>query len=270
MIGFGSFGNFAYPTRRPFGDPQSGQVQSDQEFGNSWQSKLDSVPKTLTGMNTTQLIMGNEGYDAAKAAKYVNPIMDQNKSMFTQQAQAAGWDAGKIGTEWQSATNMGYTPTIGADGAIQLSINPYGTNPGAIGRANADAMGYAGGQTVGEEYTYTNPEWTRLNDAWQQATKERGENQIRQQQAYDTYLAGDGNIGGVIRGQYANPTAGMITGQEPGSSMSGLPGFGGINTGLTGVDDTSQSGAYSGGSGRYNPSPYSPDAFTNRNPWAFR
>jgi hypothetical protein len=243
---------------------------SDQEFVSDWQGKLDQTPRYLTSTRDVQLVPGAGGYEQEAAKPYVDDIMNQNKDAWIKQASGAGWNIGDITANWQSATNMGYIPTLGADGAISLSRNAYGANPQSVARSTADQTGFAGGQTVTETIQTENPLWQAAANTFLQAQKERGENQIRQQLAYDTFLAGDGNIGGVIRPSYADPNAGMITGQAPGASTSGLPGFGGITDGLTGVDDTSQSGAYSGGSGRYNPSPFAPDAFTNRNPWAYR
>jgi hypothetical protein len=44
--------------------------------------------------------------------------------------------------------------------------------------------------------------------------------------------------------------------------------FGGFGGDMTGIQDTTVNGQYMGGAGRYNPSPFAPGAFQNRNPWA--
>jgi hypothetical protein len=52
-----------------------------------------------------------------------------------------------------------------------------------------------------------------------------------------------------------------VTGQKTG----GLGGLGGAD--LTSVDQSRQTGAYMGGSGSYNPNPFSPGSFKSQNPW---
>lgn len=262
MIGFGGFGGYSFPTRRSMAAPQSGQVMSDQEFGLSWRDKLNSTPQFNTTTETVELVPGNAGYTPATAIPALNEINQNQRAEWDR--QAAGWSQADRDANWLAAKNMGYIPTIGADGALQLSIDAYNNNMNSAGRSMADGRGFAGSHTTTLTNSTLNPEWNRVQSDWMEADKQRTENNIRQQQAYNTYLAGDGQIGGVMGEQYRNPAFGQVSGQQPGDVLTGMPGI----SGITGVDDTSAMGGYTGGAGRYNPSPYAPDAFKNRNPWS--
>ncbi len=105
-------------------------------------------------------------------------------------------------------------------------------------------------QTGTSSVSELNPEWSKLNDTFQTAKNLRAENQTRQQQAYDTTMMGNGAFGGVLPSNYADPNYGQVTGQKTG----GLGGLGG--TDLTGIGNENQTGAYGGGSGSYNPTPW--------------
>ena len=277
MIGFGSFGGFSYPTRRAFGDPQSGQVQSDDEFGAAWKSKIDSVPKMIsTGGGSFNLIQGADGFNEERASPILATMNDTMRNAWLDsQGPMHPIDRQLQGSTWDYANSMGISLVRNDDGTMSYQANAY--TPG--GGEYAAAQGAS--HMIMEPVQYSvNPEWQRINTDFQQSTKERGENQTRQQQAYDTVLGGDGYIGGVMNDRYTNPTAGQITGRTAGfggmggfgSTMppdiktmgSGQPGTmsapqaqaGGVmgqgGSDLTGiVPDTM--GLYSGGSGVYRP-----------------
>jgi hypothetical protein len=270
MIGFGGFGGSPFPTRRAMGEPQSGQVQSDDEFGAAWKAKIDSVPQTIaTGGGPFNLIQGADKFDAERA----NPLLaTQNETMRNSWLDSQGpmhpIDRQLQGSTWDYANNMGISIVRNDDGTMSYQANQYTPEGGEYAAAQGAS------HMIMEPVQYsTNPEWTRINTDFQQSTKERGENQIRQQQAYDTMLAANGQIGGVMTDAYSNPNYGQISGQAPGAnanppSFGGLGGVGGFGGDMTGIQDTTTTGQYTGGAGRYNPSPFAPDAFQNRNPWA--
>lgn len=112
-------------------------------------------------------------------------------------------------------------------------------------------------QTGSESTPQTlNPEWQRINDDYQAAKGLRAENQTRQQQAYDTSMMGNNAVGGVMPANYADPNFGQVTGR-----VGGLGGLGGMD--LTGTEQPS-TGVYTGGSGAYNPTPFTPGNFTRQ------
>ena len=273
MIGFGAFGGSPFPTRRVVGNPESGQVQSDDEFNMAWQQRLDAVPRTIVSGSSSgpvQLVQGASGFNADAARPWLDSANASLRDAWMSSIPATAQnDMGGFSAVWDTANKFGVMPMMNADGTMSLMSNPYTSMGGEF----AASQGASHTVDPGPTYTYTtNPEWARLNMDFEQATKERGENQIRQQQAYNTMLMGDGQIGGVMGANYGDPNFGQITGQPANASTMGMTGFGGglgmPGSDLTGIQDTTQTGQYMGGAGRYNPSPFSPSAFQNRNPWA--
>jgi hypothetical protein len=209
----------AFP-QRP-GTPQSGVVQSDDEFNQDWRYQVDQTPRYL--------------YDRAE----LNPSMPT-------------YDAGNASNYWQSLQPIPFGTPTGNPGNY-LPTGPEGDH---ITNQLPE------GSSVGEYNKRLNPEYDKVIAAQAAATAQRGENQIRQQQAFDTGMMGSGAIGGVMPSNYSDPTYGQITGQKAG----GLGGLGGVD--LTGIDNTQQTGAYMGGAGAYNPSPWASNTFQNKNPWS--
>ena len=297
MFGFGNPSSFSFPTRGKSSGLTSGGVQSDDEFNMSWQNKLASIPQTMTGMSApVQILPGSADYDAKAAQPWHNEIansqwnnllsgagssvnQDKLRQAFdTAQASGLTLQAGNQGNNFLASgvSNMGAQMVGGYDANAldresgldnwTISLNPYSAD-------SAGAMKYGqpevGSHTVSEVQSYANPEYLMAKANFDQASKERGENQTRQQQAYNTFLAGDGQIGGVMPSNYSDPSYGQVSGQSPSASTTGIPGFGGLSgADLTGIDNSMMTGNYMGGAGRYNPSPFSPAAFQNRNPWA--
>jgi hypothetical protein len=214
-----TFGKMPYPNRSPFA-PQSGQVQSDQEFATGWQNHINSISPTVR----------------EELGRITPWWQDANINSLSQ--TAPGFKDAYSTTE-KMANSLGVTLT--------QDMNNGGF---MVGSAPELAMNYR---------NVANPEYAAAQDAFSQASKFRGENQIRQQQAYDTTLMGNNAIGGALPGNYADPNFGQVTGK-----VGGLGGLGG--TDLTGINADSQTGAYSGGSGAYNPTPWGA-GWQKSNPW---
>jgi hypothetical protein len=224
------FQNWPYPTRAAFGAPNSQPVQSDAEFANAWDAKVASVPQHLIDNEGVQLIAGAQGYDPTAARPYVDQIYGNTGDAARDQLMA---DARAYFSFNSGKTDLYGDPLAGRTGASHI-----------VGQTWAD-----------------NPEYAKVLADRSASEAQRGEAQTRNQQAYDTGLMGNGAVGGVMPSAYGSSTYGQITGQKQG----GLGGLGGMD--LTGVDNAQQTGAYTGGSGAYNPNPFAPGSFQNKNPW---
>jgi hypothetical protein len=259
--GLGGLGGFAYPTRRSSPFVNSSPVQSDAEFNNAWQSAMPS--QYIQAPGGTQLVAGAGGYNAAAADPMRQSLTQKMEDEFTaavspgaSEAQLAGLRAAQ-----EFARQAGVAMVAGPQangGSAGIYMNPYSDKGGAA------VAELGGGHFVYPEETGSmmiNPAWEAKSAEWNTAATQRGENQIRQQQAYDTNMMGNGAIGGVMPSNYGDANYGQITGQKSG----GLGGLGG--TDLTGTQTTQQTGSYMGGSGSYNPNPFAAGSFKSQNPW---
>lgn len=266
MAGFGGFGSsFSYPTRRATtAQPRSGIVQSDPEWETAWQDKLAAIPKTIGSGLGTELIYGAAGYDAAAADPFRS---DANKSLdnwflsgYSGQNLTADQQSG-LRAMLDTAKSFGVAPVFGQQdngASFGVGANPY-TDAGGAWAASQGASHQV--FEPNEPVYVPNPEYEKAMADYQAAKVQRPENQIRQQQAYDTQMMGNGAVGGVMPANYADPNFGQITGQSSGSFGN----FGASD--LTSVDQTQQTGAYMGGSGAYNPNPFSAGSFKSQSPW---
>jgi hypothetical protein len=241
--GLGGLGGFSFPTRRGMGDaaPGSAPVQSDQEFNMGWEQQLANTPRYLTANAFEDAPYRQQG-DAALRTEWLQG--------------ATGAEADARNALYDEARKYGLAPIAGPQangGTFGVGYNPY--DAGA-GRVEATAGGASHLVNLG-----SNPEWERMRGQWDTAAQQRSENQTRQQQAYDTTMMGNGATGGVMPSNYTDANFGQVTGQKSG----GLGGLGGAD--LTGVDQAQQTGAYMGGSGSYNPNPFSAGNFKSQNPW---
>ena len=245
----GGFGNYPYPTRRAFGnnEPESQIVRSYNQsefddFSSDWQRRYNELAGTATS-----------GSSASR--EYLPEFAYSEKT--------------PEGTFMRGGPHMPTDETgrpVFQDGWMSQS---FGASPADPSGMNRD-MRYgndAGGvfMQFGKDRPAYSPDFSPLNA--EMAAKEAefasaSENQTRQQQAYNTMLAGNGQIGGVMTDAYSDPGFGQITGQAPGANAS-PPSFGGFGGDMTGVQDTTVTGQYMGGAGRYNPFTFS--AFQNRN-----
>lgn len=211
-----------FPTRGGMNAvPQSGVVQSDSEWTKGWQDKIAAVPQYLPGAATG---MSTPWWQEAN----INNL-----------TSVGGGPRDAYAAVEQMANRLGIT--------LSQDMNNGGFG---IGRAADIEMQYAPQEV--------NPEWTRLNQDFSAAQQQRGENQIRQQQAYNVNMMGNNAVGGVMPANYADQNYGQVTGR-----VGGLGGLGGMD--LTGVEQPS-TGVYTGGSGAYNPTPFTPGNF-NRQGW---
>jgi hypothetical protein len=240
--GLGGLGGFSYPTRRAMGTmPQSGMVQSDQEFDNDWQSRLAILAaNNARDAFSDPAISGQANADLKSAWIAGNPYSDPN-------ALAAQWDY---------AQSKGVALSAGQrdnGAAFGIGVNPYTSQGADVARSlGASHMVAAEGGGTG---------YAELAQQYADASQARTENQTRQQQAYNTQLMGNNAIGGVMPAGYSNANFGQVTGQKSG----GLGGLGGAD--LTSIDQTQQTGAYMGGSGAYNPNPFASGSYKSQNPW---
>lgn len=215
----------AYPMR-PAGAPASGVVQSDQEFQQDWASLIASTPTTIR--DRVQLDPNGAGYEQSKASDY-----------------------------WSSLQPIPFGQPVGGVYNAQMDRTPSPSGP------HFDNIKHKiePGTFFGEYNERLNPLYAQALADREAAESQRGENQIRQQQAFDTTMMGNGAIGGVMPSDYSSPTYGQVTGQKQG----GLGGLGGSD--LSGVDMAQQSGDYRGGAGAYNPSPWGTGSFNGKSPW---
>lgn len=262
--GLGGLGGFSYPTRRGAGaEPSSSVVQSDPEWAKSWEDKLASIPKTIAGEGT-DLVFGGANYDANAAAPYraaaTNTLNNMFLSGYSGQNLSADQQAG-LQAALSAAQGFGIAPVFGQqdNGATMgFSVNPYTDAGGAW--ASQNGMSHQVFDS-GQAATVANPAYQKALADYEAAKVQRPENQIRQQQAYDTQMMGNGAVGGVMPSGYTGANFGQVTGQKTG----GLGGLGG--TDLTAVDQSQQTGAYMGGSGSYNPNPFAAGSYKSQNPW---
>jgi hypothetical protein len=204
------FGGAAFPTRGQ-NTPNSGQVMSDGEFNQGWEGKLATVPQYFAGASRPTFTNVQDLYKAGQ--------VDQANALVQRAA------AENLNYKWEGRGGT----TLAGD-----------FNPG-------NYMVQTGMEAGPQEL---NPEWARINNDFQSARGLRSENQTRQQQAYNTTMAGNGAFGGVLPANYTDPNYGQVTGQKTG----GLGSLGGAD--LTGIGSDNQTGAYSGGSGSYNLTPF--------------
>jgi hypothetical protein len=227
--GWGGLGGF--PSRNAV--PNSQSVQSDQEFQNGWQQRLDAIPQYLQSGNITR----TSDWQANQQRPFMGaPGGPGVQSMTAGQDYGQG-SAGGVGT--QSVTqdsNNGFRP---------MAVGGFGTQ--SVKRDNPDGITQV-----------ANPEWARVNQMMQDATSQRSENQMRQQQAYDFGMLGGNDRNGLLNANYSQPGYGQISGQDQ-SAAFGADG----GTQLGGVNDQFITGAYtpSNSGATYNPNPYSAQNF---------
>ena len=209
------YGRSPFPNRADFAAPDSGIVQSDTEWNKAWTDRIKSIPQYLDPVATG---MSTPWWQSAN----INSL-----------TASGGGPRGAYSDTEKLANSFGITLTQDANNGGFM-----------IGRAPDIQMEYAPAAP--------NPEYARITNDYANAQKYRGENQIRQQQAYDTILMGNNAQNGVLPSNYADPNYGQVTGQKVG----GLGGLGGAD--LTGVSEQPSAGAFGGGFGSYNPTPWTP------------
>lgn len=240
--GLGGLGGFSYPTRRAMNAaPQSGAVQSDQEFDNDWQSQL-----AVLAANNSRDAFSDPGISGQANADLKNAWIAGNPFS----------DPAALAAQWDFAQSKGVALSAGQrdnGAAFGIGANPYTSQGAEVARANgASHMVAAPGG---------GPGYAELAQKYADASQARTENQTRQQQAYDTTMMGNNAVGGVMPSNYTDPNFGQVTGQDSG----GFGSFGASD--LTSVDQAQQTGAYMGGSGSYNPNPFSAGSFKSQSPW---
>lgn len=233
--GLGGLGGLPYPSRTS--RPDSQWVKSDREWDAGWGSAIGEIPQ----YNYASLTPGTEGFSPTVAAQYgghIDSVMRENAGGATAGSplEAAMLEAAKYGLTFQ--------PGQQANGAsLSFSQNPY------LNTSDPNA----GSHMVA---TGNNPAFGAINTQYEEARRQREENKVRQQQSYNVNMMGNNAENGVLPQNYSDANFGQVSGKT-----GGLGGLGGVNTGP-------QTGAYTGGSGAYNPSPFTPGNFQQSNPWS--
>ncbi len=211
------FGGGSFPQR--FNAPNSQQVMSDSEFQADWNSRLANIPK-FTGGEGAQLVTSAADYDPTAANPYQTSVFD---SAARDQLKNLG-----ISYENQSSDLLdSYKQSIG------------GKENFFSGGNNAYSAGYSGGGShlVGQNNGTLNPEYSRMDQLLQTESRNRRENQIAQQQAYDG-MSDQYQKNGVMGEDYTNPNFGVIDGlASTGNEANPM-----WTTGL--IDEGSQTGVY--------------------------
>jgi hypothetical protein len=206
--GFGGLGA-SYPMRYGAA-PQSQQVLSDQEF---------NTPKRTE----VQLLPGATGYDQNAASPYIGDILN---TMAMSQWTKSGLDPSDPGfATWKAAALTDPNSALSAWNTAGDPSSAYG--------AGTTAAANGASQTVAQ-----------FNPVDPNAIRQRGENQMAQQQAYNGMM-GNGQLNGIIGQNYTDQNFGQVTGQQTPSLQSQLDQ-------VPGLDTTGLAGIYSP-TGTYNP-----------------
>jgi hypothetical protein len=139
--GWGGLGGF--PARNAV--PNSQSVQSDQEFQNGWQQRLDAIPQYLQSGNITR----TSDWQANQQRPFMGaPGGPGVQSMTAGQDYGQG-SAGGVGTQSMTQdSNNGFRP---------MAVGGFGTQ--SVKRDNPDGITQV-----------ANPEWARVNQMMQDAT----------------------------------------------------------------------------------------------------
>lgn len=229
---FGAFGS-PYPIRD--GMPVNSQpVMNDNDFNNAWQS---SMPEQYIW----QELAGQRQYGDQGAQSYIGQIDNANMDSI---AQGAGTSRESLSGVEAYLRGMGLTGSWDGGRIVTGTdaYSPLNVHMGASHKVNTGQI---------------NPDFTAAQAAWGRARDARQQNQNRMQSAYDKNQLGNSAVGGVLPADYNSSSYGQISGAANTGSTGGLGGSGGM---------TQAGGAYGGGAGAYNPTPFLPGTM-GESPW---
>ncbi len=224
---YGGLGGLGGLTPTRQGTPNSGHVMSDDEFTADWMAKQPNQYIETPTGEMTAPTVGRDHYDGRIA-------------------RLVAMDPGAFGSRDAYDGRVPETPEQ------QQARLDFAANPSAAIQASRTPI----------IDSSANPAWADWNNNFESAQGLRQENQTRQQQAYGQ-MTNNGAENGLIPQNYSQAGFGQVSGQNSAFNSDG-------GTQLGGVDNSWTSGAYTpqqGGSGVYQPTPYSASTFNKNKNW---
>lgn len=231
--GLGGLGGLPYPSRDG-STVNSMPVFNDTDFNNAWANSMPAQYKSVE-------LAGQRQYGDPMAQQYIGQIDNANMDSI---AQGAGTSRESLASVEAFLRGKGLTGSW--DGQrIVTGTDAY------------SPLNYGMGASHMVQTDQINPDYTAAQAAWGRARDARQQNQNRLQSAYDKNQLGNSAMGGVLPANYNSSSYGQISGAQNAGSTGGLGGLGGMSQ---------AGGAYGGGSGAYNPTPFLPGS-QSTSPW---
>lgn len=228
--GLAGLGGSPYPMRDGSA-VNSRPVFNDTDFNNAWS---DSMPSQYIWTE----LAGQRQYGDPNAQSFIGKIDNANMDSI---AKGAGTSRESLSGIEAILRGMGLTGSWDGEKIVTGAdaYSPLNFGMGASHKVQTDQI---------------NPDYTAGMAAWGRARDARQQNQNRLQSAYDKNQLGNSATGGVLPANYNSSSYGQISGQANTGSTGGLGGLGGM---------TQPGGAYGGGGGAYNPTPFLPGSMSD-------